>query len=164
METAITTFDTRLATLSHLLEKAIAHFEDEAFMKLSLTEDMFAFNKQVGICCNLPQQFCQWLAGEEVTSIDMDVADVAAAKELIADTRSKLSAAKSALANVPEQKYLELGPENYAELPAQEYVDDFLLPNFYFHLATAYNLLRANGVEIGKADFLTHLMDRVKSK
>ncbi len=164
MQKTLELFDTRLATLQHLLAKATAHFDGEEFMAFKLADDMFPFNKQLGICCNLPNQCVQWLQGETVTSLDLDLPDLAAAQALIAETREKLAAAKSSLGEVPAEKYLELGPENYAELPASEYVDDFLLPNFYFHLATAYNILRANGVEIGKVDFLTHLMDRVKSK
>ena len=43
-------------------------------------------------------------------------------------------------------------------LPAQRYLDDWLLPNFYFHLTTAYALMRMKGVPLGKADFMAHLI------
>jgi hypothetical protein len=49
---------------------------------------------------------------------------------------------------------LPLGPERKGEMKGADYFNHFVLPNFYFHAATAYNILRHNGVEIGKQDFL----------
>jgi len=58
---------------------------------------------------------------------------------------------------------IELG-ELYLEISGQSYVDDFLMPNFYFHLTTAYDLIRMAGVPIGKRDFMMHLMPFIKRK
>jgi hypothetical protein len=65
---------------------------------------------------------------------------------------------------LPEGKRLEFGPTRYVDLSAREYVDDFLIPNFYFHLVTTYDILRANGVNIGKANYMAHLLGRVREK
>ncbi|MGY0552893.1 DUF1993 family protein [Vreelandella sp. 2A-K22] len=64
--------------------------------------------------------------------------------------------------NVPEHKHLELGGGIYVDLTGEEYVADFLLPNFYFHLVTTYSILRSVGVPIGKKDYMLHLMPKVK--
>lgn len=55
---------------------------------------------------------------------------------------------------VAEIKHIGLGPGRYCDLPARQYVADFLLPNFYFHITTAYAILRKLGVPLGKSDFM----------
>ncbi|MGE6780185.1 DUF1993 family protein [Vreelandella titanicae] len=61
-----------------------------------------------------------------------------------------------------KHKHLELGGGIYADLTGEEYVADFLLPNFYFHLVTTYSILRSVGVPISKKDYMLHLMPKVK--
>ena len=157
-------FKTRLETLSLLLDQAVSHFENEDFLQLRLAEDMLPLSSQIAFTCNQPHNFAQWIRGEEITSLSGDFTTVAEAKALIAATEEELAALGSPASGMPEEKRLELGPEYYAILPAREYIHDYLLPNFYFHLVTAYDLLRANGVAIGKAEFMAHLRDRVRSK
>jgi uncharacterized protein len=57
---------------------------------------------------------------------------------------------------------IELGQGLYAELSGLAYVDEFLIPNFYFHLTTAYDIMRLAGAPIGKHDFMRHLVPFVK--
>ena len=58
---------------------------------------------------------------------------------------------------------IDLG-DLYLELSGQSYVDDFLMPNFYFHLTTAYDIIRMAGVPIGKRDFMKHLVPFIRHK
>ena len=57
---------------------------------------------------------------------------------------------------------IELGGDQYTELPGMDYVNEFLMPNFYFHLVTAYNIMRMKGVPLGKVNYMMHLVPLVK--
>ena len=57
---------------------------------------------------------------------------------------------------------MDLGKELYIEMSGSAYVNDFLMPNFYFHLVTAYDILRMAGVPIGKRDYMMHLVPFLK--
>lgn len=160
----IALFNSRLDTLALLLDQAAAHFDNEDFLKLRLADDMLPFAAQIALTCNQPHNFAQWVRREEVSHLSSDISTVAEAKQLIVATQTELTELGSPASGMPEEKRLELGPEFYAVLPAHEYIDDYLIPNFYFHLVTAYDLLRANGVAIGKAEFMAHLRDRVRPK
>ena len=160
----IALFNSRLETLSLLLDIGAAHFGNDDFLELRLTGDMLPLSSQIALTCNQPHNFAQWVRGEEISHLGSDFKTVAEAKALIAATREELTALGSPASGMPEEKHLELGPEMYAVLPAREYIDDYLIPNFYFHFVTAYDLLRANDVAIGKAEFMAHLRDRVKRK
>ena len=60
------------------------------------------------------------------------------------------------------EKRVDLMHGMFMVLSGRDYVDEWLLPNFYFHLVTAYDLLRREGVQIGKADYMAHLHGRVQ--
>lgn len=164
MQATIKHFTSRLNTLTMLLDTASQHFGNEDFLQLKLVEDMLPMTNQIAFTCNQPHNFCQWLRGEEISHLSADFATVAEAKALIQSTLDELAAVAASASEMPAEKRLELGPEFYAVLPADEYVADYLLPNFYFHLVTAYDILRANGVAIGKAEYMAHLRDRVIPK
>jgi hypothetical protein len=57
---------------------------------------------------------------------------------------------------------IDLGQGLYLELSGGDYVNEFLMPNFYFHLVTAYDILRMVGVPIGKRDYMLHLVPLLK--
>jgi hypothetical protein len=59
---------------------------------------------------------------------------------------------------------LKLGADQYADLTGREYLEDFLLPNFYFHLVTTYAILRNLGVPVGKRDYMLHLLPKVQQR
>ena len=52
--------------------------------------------------------------------------------------------------------------QSHIELRGEEYINDFLIPNFYFHMVTAYDILRMKGLEIGKGDYMLHLAPLVR--
>ncbi|MBO2701091.1 DUF1993 family protein [Shewanella algae] len=80
----------------------------------------------------------------------------------INNTKQLLLAAQCDDSKMLEVKRIELGQGSYIDLPATLYINDFLIPNFYFHMVTAYDILRHKGLNIGKPDYMLHLASLVK--
>ena len=164
MHQVVELFETRLDTLSSLLDTASEHFDEkDNFLDLRLVEDMLPLGIQVVFTCNQPHNFATWLRGEEVKDLPPTFTTVEASKELIHQTKSLLRAVDLESPALGKNKVLHFPPDLTAELSAVEYVHDFLIPNFYFHLVTAYDILRANGVPIGKANYMRHMAKYIKS-
>lgn len=157
-------FNSRLNTLSHLLEVAEGHFAEEvpSLLQQRLAPDMFPFGTQIVFTCNQPRNFALWCLGQPANNLNPDVASLAEARHHISSTQELL-----ATINIDDTKLLEIhrleeGRELYIELSGLSYVDDFLMPNFYFHLTTAYDIMRMAGAPIGKRDFMAHLLPFIK--
>lgn len=157
-------FASRLATLSHLLDVAETHFgpEVEAQLQQRIAPDMFPLGTQIAFACNQPLGFAQWCAGKPIENLNPEVTSLAQARSYIADTQAQLAAVAVDDSQLAIVKRIQLGPVRYLELPGFDYVHDFLMPNFYFHVSTAYNILRLAGVAVGKADFMRHIGPLVK--
>jgi|SRR5690606_21728998 len=159
------TFSTRLDTLEHLLAKAEERLGPaDAFLERRLAPDMFPLGTQIAFTCNQPRNFSLWCLGEAPNDLDPAVATVSAARTLIRETKELLSSIAVGDSILSERKIIEFGGGLYAEVPGEAYVNDFLVPNFYFHLVTAYGILRAAGLDIGKRDFMLHLTPFVKQR
>lgn len=156
-------FLTRLDSLEHILSLGVKHFSDSpALLEERLAADMFPFGGQIVLACNQPRGFSQWCAGRPVENLDIEVDTLETAYSHIANTRQLVSGITVKDEKLDEIKRIGLGPGRYCELPARQYISDYLLPNLYFHIATAYAILRKAGVSVGKADFLTYLAPYVK--
>lgn len=156
-------FDSRLTTLEHLLQTAQTHFgESEAFLQQRLAPDMLPFGTQIAFTCNQPRNFALWCDGKPQDNLDPEVTTLAQAYEHIANTKLLLTGIAVKDAKLSEETRIELGQEFYFEMTGHAYVDDFLMPNFYFHLVTAYDILRMAGVSIGKRDYMLHLVPLLK--
>ncbi|OYQ62912.1 hypothetical protein B9G53_19915 [Pseudanabaena sp. SR411] len=157
-------FSSRLDTLSHLLTVAESHFRDdvEAILHRRIAPDMFPFGTQIVFTCNQPRNFALWCLGQSASNLPPDVASLDEARSHISSTQELLTSIDVTDATLPEIKRIELGQGLYVELSGFSYVDDFLMPNFYFHLTTAYDILRMAEVPIGKRDFMMHLLPFVK--
>ncbi|MCY6491088.1 DUF1993 domain-containing protein [Leptolyngbya sp. GGD] len=157
-----TLFQSRLATLEHLLKTAQAHFcDDESFLQQRIAADMFPFGTQIAFTCNQPRNFALWCDGKSADNLDPNVTSLAQAYELIANTNELLLSI-----NVEDIKLDEMtriyDKNLYIELSGSAYVNEFLIPNFYFHLVTAYDILRMAGVPLGKRDYMIHLVPFIK--
>jgi hypothetical protein len=152
-----------LGNLARLLRKGAAHAElrrvsPEALLDIRLHPEMFALREQVRAVAYHALAAAANLAGQtppEFTPGAQDFAALlaevdAAAARLAAQPRGDLEAA------VPAAITLQLR-RGAVTFTRQHYLSYFVLPNFFFHLATAYDILRHCGVEIGKADFLGDL-------
>jgi hypothetical protein len=158
-----THFQSRLTTLDHLLKSAQTHFGDsDSFLQERIVADMFPFGTQIAFTCNQPRNFALWCEGKPANNLDPDVTSLAQAYEYIGNTKKLLVGI-----NVDDEKLAEvtrigLGEGLYVELTGNAYVNELLIPNFYFHLVTAYDILRMAGVAIGKRDYMLHLVPLVK--
>ena len=158
-----TLFQSRLTTLEHLLKSAQAHFSDsESFLQERLAADMLPFGTQIAFTCNQPRNFALWCDGKPANNLDPEVISLTQAYEHITHTKGLLLGIHVEDAKLAEVTRIDLGPSLYAEMSGNAYVHDFLIPNFYFHMVTAYAILRMAGAPIGKQDYMMHLMPFVR--
>jgi uncharacterized protein len=157
-------FSSRLDTLIHLLELAERHFADdvESLLQRRIAPDMFPFSTQIAFVCNQPRNFALWCLGQPPNNLNPNVASLIEAHGHISSTKELLASINVADSKLSELNRLDLGQGLYAELSGLSYVDDFLIPNFYFHITTAYSILRMAGAPIGKRDFMMHLVPSLK--
>jgi hypothetical protein len=144
-----------LRALSGVLDKAEAH-EAEAgpVTEGRLAEDMFPFSSQIGLAVTHSAGAVAKLRGQDYPQ--------AAGLETLAGCKAAVAAAIAALEAVGpsdlqggEERIVTLhAPRGALEFVGQDYLFTFALPNFYFHVTTAYAILRHKGVAIGKRDYL----------
>jgi hypothetical protein len=152
-----------LNNLAAILDKAAAHAEakkiDPAVLLQSrLFPDMFALTRQVQIAADMAKAGGSRLAGIQPPSFEDNEQTFAELIERLRKTVAHLETIRPEQVNGSEERTItwptKLGERS---LPGQLYLVAWILPNLYFHVATAYNILRHNGVELGKADFLGKL-------
>jgi hypothetical protein len=153
-------FANTLASLSTILDKAQAHCEARKIDPLVLTgfrlyPDMFPLSRQVQIACDTAKGAVGRLAGVDIPRHEDVERSFEELKARIARTLEFVDSVKRERIDGSEEKEIVLqmrsGERRYAGL---QYLLGHALPNFYFHVTTAYNILRHNGVELGKADYL----------
>lgn len=149
-----------LNNLAVILEKGATHAEarkiDEAVLIGSrLYPDMLPLSKQVQIASDIARRGAARLAGLEAPAMADDETTFAELIDRIHNTIAYLNTLTPAQIDGSEEKeiVLQVGKEsmNFKGMP---YLLSFILPNVYFHVTTAYGILRHNGVEVGKMDFL----------
>jgi hypothetical protein len=162
MSTAsIPVFEIGLNALSAILNKAEAYAEAKKIDPTVLPDtrlfpDMFAFTRQVQSACDQAKNCAARLAGVEPPKYEDSEKTFTELKARIAKTVAyvKTLDAKKIDASADREITFPLGPNNKGHMKGVDYLNHFSLPNFYFHLTTAYDILRHSGVEIGKRDFL----------
>jgi len=153
-------FSQGLKNLSALLDKAQAHCEAKKIDPAALTAfrlypDMFPLARQVQIACDTAKGACARLAGVEIPKHEDTEQTIPELRARIDKTLAFIDGLKPAQIDGSEQKEIVLKMRSgELKLPGLRYLLGNACPNFYFHLATAYNILRHNGVEVGKRDFL----------
>ena len=165
MDSIKTIFQSRLTTLEHLLQSAQTHFSgSESFLQERIISDMLPLGTQVAFTCNQPRNFALWCDGNPMDNLDPDVSSLQQAYEHIANTKELLSGISVKDDKLSEMTRIDLGQGLYLEMSGSAYVNDFLMPNFYFHMVTAYDILRMVGVPIGKRDYMMHLVPLLKQE
>lgn len=164
---AATIFRTRLQSLSNWMGKAEAKLTATeggitALMAARMAPDMHPFPYQVVFACNQPQEFLAWCRGETYTQPDPTSLHWIALKDHVAATIAALDAALAEGVAALPKKHIDLMGQAHLDLSGQRYVDEWLVPNFYFHLVTAYALMRNHGIDIGKVDYMAHLAGDVR--
>lgn len=149
-----------LRALQRILDKADSHvahrkIQPAAILGDRLFPDMLPFTRQVQLATEHAKNIGARLAGIDAPKFDDEAPDFAALEARIEAVIDFLSAIPEEAFNGAEDRPLTIkaGPTELNFTGAQ-YLDYFAVPNFYFHMATAYNILRHNGVEVGKLDFL----------
>jgi hypothetical protein len=157
---AIPTFEITLGALSRLLDKAEAHaaakkYDAANLLNARLAPDMFALTRQVQAACDQAKNGAARLSGIDPPKLDDTEKTIPELKERIAKTLAFVKGVdrKAIDASADRAITFPLGPKK-GEMTGANYLNHFVLPNFYFHAATAYGLLRHAGLEIGKQDFL----------
>jgi hypothetical protein len=160
-DSAAPAFLQTLGALSDILRKAEAHavarkIAPETLLTARLYPDMLPLTRQIQIACDFAVKTCARLSGSEVPStpdtektFDELQQRLAKAGDYVKDTAAaKFEGAENRDVTFPA------GPDKTMTLKGQQYLSHFALPNFYFHATTAYDILRHNGLEIGKRDFM----------
>jgi hypothetical protein len=150
-----------LGGLSNILEKAEAEaaarkFEPAALLQARLFPDMFAFTRQVQIACDFARGMSARLAGAEVPSFDDKEQSFGELRGLVARTLAFIGDLPALRFEGSETREIILRPGTPKErkMNGKDYLLHYALPQFYFHVTTAYALLRHNGVTIGKRDYM----------
>ena len=160
MQNPVPFFIHSLTALSTILDKAEAHataknIKPEVIPQLRLIADMLPLWRQVTIACDHAKGASARLAG-------LDVPSFADSETTLAELQTRIAKTLAFLATLPDDAFdaadalsitVKAGPRELT-FPALQYYHGYAVPNFYFHMATAYNILRANGVDVGKTDFL----------
>jgi hypothetical protein len=149
-----------LNNLTTILDKAQAFADEKKVDPAVLPEqrlilDMLPFKRQVQIACDFAKGAVARLSGAEPPKFDDTEATLADLKLRIAKTLDYMQSVPVSALDGSESRVISLKVRgNDVQMDGYTYVTLMVLPNFYFHLTTAYNLLRMNGVQIGKSDFI----------
>ena len=159
-QTALPTFEIGLNALSGVLDKAAAFtaakkVDAAVLLGWRLAPDMFALARQVQVACDQAKNGAARLAGTEAPKFEDTETTLEQLKERIAKTVAYLKTldAKAIDASADREITFPLGPAK-GQMMGGDYLNHFVLPNFYFHLTAAYAIVRHCGVEVGKRDFL----------
>ena len=149
-----------LGSLTKILTKAEAHcaaknIAPEVLLGARLYPDMLPFSKQIQLVCDFAAKGCARLTHSEVPTTPDTEKTFEELKARLARTIDYVKAFKPAQFDGADAREVTfpVGPATMT-LKGQQFLNNFAFANFYFHAATAHGILRHNGVEIGKRDFL----------
>lgn len=150
-----------LNSLTGILTKAEAHckaknIQPDVLLGARLYPDMLSFTRQVQLVCDFATKGCARLTHSEVPAIPDTEKTFDELKARLAKTIDYVKSFKPAQFEGADSRDVTFpaGPDKTMTLKGQQFLSHYSLPNFYFHAATAHDILRHNGVEIGKRDFL----------
>jgi hypothetical protein len=149
-----------LKNLSEILTKAEAHalarkIDPAVLIGARLFPDMLPLSKQVQIACDTAKGAVARLAGVEVPRHEDTEQTFAELQQRIARVIVFIESVPAERIDGSEERKITLSLRgNEVVYTGLQYLAGFALPNFYFHVVTAYDILRHNGVELGKRDFL----------
>lgn len=157
---SVATYENGLRALIKIIAKAKAHceakkIEPEALTNARLYPDMFPFWRQICILSDQAKGATSRLAGVEVPAWEDT-------ERTFDELTARLEKTRDYIKGFGPEKFagsdtrtitLKIGGQDVS-MPGEQYLFTNSLPNFYFHLTTAYNILREGGVEVGKRDFL----------
>jgi uncharacterized protein len=159
-QASVPAFLQMLNSLAAVLDKAAAHATDRkidpaVLLAYRLAPDMFPLIRQIRIAADFPKSCCARLARVEIPSYADNETTFAELKERIARIVQFVQTFRPEAIDGSEEReiVLTVGGQPMTFM-GQQYLVNFVLPNFYFHVTTAYGILRHCGVPLGKRDFL----------
>lgn len=152
-------FIAMLTNIKSWLDKAAAQKDEAELIKASLAPDMFALARQIQIASDAAKGAAARLTGVEAPAMPDTEASFAELKERCDKTIAFLQSADPAAYDAGLANEVVITFPNGAgiKFDGATFLTGFALPNFYFHASMTYAILRANGVDLGKQDFLAHL-------
>jgi len=160
MKSPVANFTHALRGLAAILSKAEAHCEDRkidpaVMLSMRLFPDMLNFTRNVLIACDTAKGLAARLSQTDNPSYEDNEATFGELQARIAKTITFMDSVPDAAFEGAEDReiVMKFGPEE-RKFSGASYYNGYAVPNFYFHMSTAYNILRHNGVVIGKRDFL----------
>lgn len=157
---SVAVFDRFLSALSGILIKAEAQcaakkYKPEVILADRLFPDMFSFTRQVQIACDFAARAAARLSGNEPKSF-------ADTETTFAELRDRISTVRGYMASFPAEDYAKATDRQITfkaggsdmTLSGQDYLSFYALPQFFFHVTTAYDILRHNGIDLGKRDYM----------
>lgn len=157
---SVAVFDRFLSALASIVDKAEAHcaarkIMPEVILAARLFPDMFSFTRQVQLACDFAARGTARLAGQEPKSFPDTETSFAELRDRISAVRGYMGSfqpADFAQAETRDIHFKAGGREMV--LKGDEFLSFYTLPQFFFHVTTAYDILRANGVDLGKRDYM----------
>ena len=159
-QASVPVFIRMLGNLKVILEKGAAHaaakkIDESVFLNARLYPDMFTFTRQVQIATDFARGTSARLSGIEPPAVEDK-------EQTFAELVARVEAAIAFVRTLPAEKIDGSETREITRnvrgtpkvFPGLNYLLQYSLPNFYFHCATAYAILRSNGVEVGKGDFV----------
>lgn len=154
-------FQTALSNLLHCLNKAEANaaarkFDPNVFVTMRLAPDMLPFAAQIRIACDAAKNGTARLAGIEAPRFEDNETTFAELQARIRKTLDWLATVPAASIDGREEADITfpVGRDKTRTMPGEAYLKHWALPNLFFHVTTAYALMRQAGVDLGKADYL----------
>ncbi len=148
-----------LGNLSAILDKGAAYAETKKFdvdvlLQSRLAPDQFNFIRQIQIACDTAKLSVSRVTGKEAP-VHADT------EKTLPELKARIDSVRSYLESFSEKDFAQADTIKVSQprwdgqyLNGREFVIEHALPNFYFHITTAYSILRHNGVDVGKKDFL----------
>lgn len=158
---SISNFTRVLTALSGILDKGAASAQARkidplVFTRARLSPDMFPLTRQVQIACDTAKNGFSRLSGVDAPKFEDSETTFEELQARIAKTVDFLNTFTAESLHGSEDKIVAFpaGPERTFKMKGDAYLNQWMLPNLYFHVVTAYDILRHNGVDVGKTDFL----------
>lgn len=156
---SIPLFAHMLRNLDAILAKGVAHAEAKGFdpgvlVNARLYPDMFPLSRQVQIATDVVKGCPARLSGQEPPSFEDNESSFPELSERVKKTIAFLETFEAEQIDGTEDKQVTLKLRSgEVKLDGYKYLTGFVIPNFFFHVTTTYDILRHNGVELGKKDF-----------
>src|SRR5260370_13535885 len=169
---AVKTYEPMLRSLSHVLDQGAEHARTKKsnvadLVNARLAPDMYRLSKQVQLACDQATDSTARLSGQDAPQFENDEKTLEELKARIDKTLKYVESVRAdAFEGAEDRKIAIPIPENNIEFEMNglQYLRDWALPHFYFHVVTAYGILRHHGFEIGKVDYMNQVGKYIRQR